>query len=151
MNHMKDVAQLLGVELNEEFIIKSTKTGLGEYKFRITEKYFEYFNEKLDGWFISSSITLCNLLNGEYKVVKIPKPVLDDVEKEYLSAVIKPFRHRIKYFYKYSCVNDEYEAIAAIMETYGYFDYLAFPKFKKGSMYKGMGLMREYTLDDLGL
>lgn len=36
------------------------------------------------------------------------EPVLDDVEKEYLSAVIKPFRNRIKYISKVSYFDDEY-------------------------------------------
>lgn len=146
MNHMKEVAQLLGVEIGEEFKIEGHS---GDVKYRLTEENLEYFSCG-KGFTISS--TLNKLLNGEYKVVKIPKPVLDDVEKEYLSTVIKPFRNRIKYFYKYPCgTNGNYEAITVKIETYGYCDCLDFPKFKKGSMYKGMKAGKKYSLEELGI
>ena len=143
MNHMKQVAQLLGVEIGEEFKIEGHS---GNVKYRLTEENLEYLSS-CDHWFSISSTLNC-LLNGEYKVVKIPKPVLDDVEKEYLSTVIKPFRNRIKHFYKYPCANGDCEAIAAITKEC---DYLDFPRFKKGSMYKGMELSRKYSLEELGL
>ena len=142
---MKEVAQLLGVEIGEEFKIEGHS---GNAKYRLTEEGLEYFSCG-NGFTISS--TLNRLLNGEYKVVKIPKPVLDDVEKEYLSYVIKPFRNSVKYFYKFTCANGDYEAIVAKIEAYGYCDSLNFPKFKKGSMYTGMELIKEYSLEDLGL
>lgn len=142
MNHMKEIAQLLGVEIGEEFKIEGHS---GNVKYRLTEENLEYFSGD-KGFTISS--TLNKLLNGEYKVVKIPKPVLDDVEKEYLSTVIKPFRNRIKHFYKYPCANGNCEAIAAITKDC---DYLDFPRFKKGSMYKGMELSRKYSLEELGI
>ena len=144
-NKMKEVAQLLGVEIGEEFKIEGHS---GNVKYRLTEEGLEYFSCG-NGFTISS--TLNRLLNGEYKVVKIPKPVLDDVEKEYLSYVIKPFRNSVKYFYKFTCANGDYEAIVAKIEAYGYCDSLNFPKFKKGSMYTGMELIKEYSLEDLGL
>ena len=146
MNHMKDVAQLLGVEIGEEFKIEGHS---GNVKYRLTEENLEYLSS-YDHWFSISS-TLNELLNGEYKVVKIPKPVLDDVEKKYLSYVIKPFRNRIKYFFKFPCANGDYEAIAAVMKGRDYYDSLSFPKFKKGSMYKGMELTKQYSIEELGL
>ena len=146
MNHMKEVAQLLGVEIGEEFKIEGHS---GNVKYRLTEENLEYLSS-YDHWFSISS-TLNELLNGEYKVVKIPKPVLDDVEKKYLSYVIKPFRDSVKYFYKFTCANGDYEAIVAKIEAYGYCDSLNFPKFKKGSMYKGMEIGKEYSVKDLGL
>ena len=148
MTYIEQIAKMLDVEINEEFKIEGHDDNL---KFKFTENRFLQSYGDVYGWV--DSISIMTVLEGRAKIIKLPKPkhVLDDVEKEYLSYLIKPFRQRIKYFYKYSCGNGEYEAIAAIMETYGYFDYLTFPKFKKGSMYKGMGLMREYTLNDLGL
>ena len=146
MNHMKEIALLLGVEIGEEFKIEGHS---GNVKYRLTEENLEYLSS-YDHWFSISS-TLNELLNGEYKVVKIPKPVLDDVEKKYLSYVIKPFRNSVKYFYKFTCANGDYEAIVAKIEAYGYCDSLNFPKFKKGSMYTGMELIKEYSLEELGL
>ena len=140
---MKEIAQLLGVEIGEEFKIEGHS---GNVKYRLTEENLEYLSS-CDHWFSISSTLNC-LLNGEYKVVKIPKPVLDDVEKEYLSYVIKPFRKRIKYVYKYSCENGDSERIVVITKDC---DYLDFPKFKKGSMYKNMKVGKEYSLEELGL
>ena len=145
-NKMKQVAQLLGVEIGEEFKIEGHS---GNVRYRLTEENLEYLSS-YDHWFSISS-TLNELLNGEYKVVKIPKPVLDDVEKKYLSYVIKPFRNSVKYFYKYPCANGDYEAIATVMKGRDYYDSLSFPKFKKGSMYKGMELTKQYSIEELGL
>ena len=147
MNHMEEVAQLLGVEIGEEFKIEGHS---GNVKYRLTEENLEYLSS-YDHWFSISSTLNC-LLNGEYKVVKIPKPVLDDVEKKYLSYVIKPFRNSVKYFYKYPCgANGNYEAITAKIGGYGYCDSLNLPNFKKRSMYTCMELIKEYSLEDLGL
>lgn len=82
-------------------------------------------------------------LEQEYK-----PPILDDVEKAYLSAVIKPFRKRIKYIEKIdhsNVKNDQYLCIALAN------DRCMLPNFKKGTMYKGMEEGREYTLEELGL
>lgn len=147
MNHMGEVAHMLGLELNEKFRFKST-IGLFPYDLRFTKKKLEMYDSEWKKWNSTTFETLCNLLNGKYEVVKIPKPVLDGVEKEYLSYVIKPFRHRIKYFYKYSCEDGDSEAIVAITKDC---DYLDFPRFKKGSMYKGMELTREYSLEELDI
>ena len=147
MNYMEQIAKMLNVEIDEEFKIEGYDDNL---KFKFTENRFLQSYGDVYGWV--DSISIMTVLEGRAKIIKLPKPkpVLDDVEKEYLSYLIKPFRHRIKYFYKYPCGN-EYEAICVIMGTNDYSGYLAFPKFKKDSMYKGMKLMREYTLDELGL
>ena len=149
MNYMKEVAQLLGVELGEEFKVKKEDEDKVDYRYKFTEKglmgilsndiRFEALN------------TLLGILSGEYEIVKLPKPVLDDVEKEYLSYVIKPFKNNVKYFFKFPCANGDYEAIAAVMKGRDYYDSLSFPKFKKGSMYKGMELTKQYSIEELGL
>lgn len=77
--------------------------------------------------------------------------ILDDAEKRYLSAVIRPFRDSIRCISKRSLGNIEnilifYDATAA-----GYEKYIELPYFKKGTMYKGMESNRDYTLEDLGL
>ena len=140
MNHMKEVAQLLGLEIGEEFRIEGHSSN---NIYRLTEENIEYLS--CGHWFSISS-TLNKLLNDQYKVAKMP--ILDDVERKYLANVIKPFRNRIKHFYKYPCANGDSEAIAAITKD---FDYLDFPRFKKGSMYKGMEVDKEYSLEELGL
>ena len=82
-------------------------------------------------------------LESEY----VPQ-ILDKKEKEYLAAVIKPFRKRIKYIKKidYSNVNnDQYLCITLAN------DRCVLPNFKKGTMYTGMEANKVYTLKELGL
>ena len=147
MSYMKEVAQFLGVELEEEFLIKG---GSKNVKYKFNNDYLVMVIPNV-GWSKANN-TLADLLNGKFKIVKLPKPILDDVERKYLATVIKPFRNRIKYFYKYPCgANGNYEAITAKIEAYGYCDCLDFPKFKKGSMYKNMKVGKEYSLEELGL
>lgn len=82
-------------------------------------------------------------LDEEYK-----EPVLDDVEREYLSAVIKPFREKIEYIRKNKSVYKDKQFISI-----GFYDddYMYFPFFENDAMYKCMELGRKYTLEELGL
>ena len=87
-------------------------------------------------------IDFANWLEEEYD----PK-ILDEKEKEYLSAVIKPFRKKVKYIEKrFWTPNLEYLSIRLKNN-----EFFAFPNFKKGKMYKGMEHDKYYTLEDLGL
>lgn len=81
-------------------------------------------------------------LTKEYR-----EPILDKAEKEYLSAVIKPFRKRVLSICKMdgSC-DEEY-----ILISTKYTDHASLPYFPRGTMYKGMKSMKKYTLEELGL
>lgn len=83
-----------------------------------------------------------NWLEQEYK-----PPILDDVEKAYLSSVIKPFRNDVEYIEK--CIfstGAEYIRICLTED-----ETVNFPNFKRGTMYKGMEDNKRYTLEELGL
>lgn len=83
-------------------------------------------------------------LEEEYK-----EPILNDVEKAYLSAVIKPFRKRIEYIEKtdnYYVDGKQFLSIGLVTDDHCYL-----PFFKKGTMYKGMEANECYTLEELGL
>ena len=82
-------------------------------------------------------------LNQEYK-----NQIIDDVERKYLSAVIKPFRKKISYIRKSKDVSNgkKYIKIELCDGDTMYFPYLA-----NDEMYKGMKLDRSYTLEELGL
>lgn len=142
---MKEVAQLLGVEIGEEFKIEGHS---GNVKYRLTEEGLEYFSCG-NGFTISS--TLNRLLNGEYKVVKIPKPVLDDVEKKYLSRIIRPWKNEVESIRKFKSIFDGYEFLVIKVKTEVRLNTTTLPYFKKWAMYKGMELNKEYTIKDLGL
>ena len=74
--------------------------------------------------------------------------LLNDAEKEYLSAVIKPFRNRVKYIVKTYAVSEARQFIKIIMCDGGYSN---LPFFKEGTMYNGMKVDKQYTLQELGL
>lgn len=72
--------------------------------------------------------------------------ILDEKEKEYLRAVIKPWRYRVKSIIKLQ-YNKEEEFIGFNIRS----RYIVFPPFKADTMYKGMELGKEYSLEDLGI
>lgn len=74
------------------------------------------------------------------------KPILDDEEKEYLNAVIRPFKNRISNIVKRNF--DSEKSYIVIHINSELFD---FPYFKKGTMYEGMEADKQYTLKELGL
>lgn len=63
-NYMQDVARMLGVELEEEFMIFRVS---GTYKF--TTEGVEVKSNK--GWFVLN-LFLIDLLTGKHRIVKIP-------------------------------------------------------------------------------
>ena len=84
-------------------------------------------------------------LNQEYK-----EPILDDVEREYLSAVIKPFRNKVKNIVRISGIGKSKEQYIRIV--LGELDFMNFPNFNKNTgMYKGMEADRLYSLEELDL
>ena len=78
----------------------------------------------------------------EYK-----EPILNEKERRYLSAVIKPFK--VSWIIKRTMKNDcgEYIKIALKNDV----ECLVFPNFKTGTMYKGMKAEKRYTPKELGL
>lgn len=139
-NRIKEVAKLLGVELNEEFGLKNSDF---RYKFTIKGLRKRYHTE--DEW--GCSTMLDNLLLGKVEIVKVAKPILDNIEKNYLSNIIKPFRDRIDYIAKVNLANRR-EYILIKMKNY---EMIILPFFTAGTMYKGMENDKDYTLKDLGL
>lgn len=74
--------------------------------------------------------------------------ILDDAEKRYLSAVIRPFRKRVDSIMKISdplSYDKEYIFIKLDEDSF------SLPYFKIGTMYQGMELEKVYTLEELGL
>ena len=132
-------------------------TNLEFYKEEIEKRYINYLNQPnrmftenlimaIDDVYRKfglSSIDILDWLCDEHQI-------LDKEEKEYLSAVIKPFRKRIKYITKHqsniTLPNDAFILIfLKDVET------ISLPLFKSETMYKGMEPNKKYTLKELGL
>ena len=145
-NKMKDVAKLLELELEEKFMLKDF-----QHMYKLTEKGLMYWSDISQIWENSNAIG--NLLTGDIEIIKLSKPILDEKEKEYLSAVIKPFRDRILHIYKFELSG--YEGIGIDLKfpkvEKNKDDAMTLPSFEIGTMYKGMELYKDYTLEELGL
>ena len=80
------------------------------------------------------------------------KDILDSGEKEYLSNVIKPFKHKVKGIRKSEFYNNEDEQEKEYITIYIKNDFsINLPNFKKNTMYKNMEINKAYTLEELGL
>lgn len=84
---------------------------------------------------------------GEWLEEEYKPSILDDVEKAYLSAVIKPFREEVEYVYKKYLEISKREYLEISLEN----GVISFPCFEKDTMYKGMEANKRYTLEELGL
>lgn len=77
------------------------------------------------------------------------QPILDEKEKEYLAAVIKPFREGVECIKKFKTYYGENEYIHIAMKKDD--NCCELPWFSKGTIYKGMEVGKIYTLEELGL
>ena len=143
-NKMEELARLIGLELEEEFRMDNWST-----KYKITKNGFMYWSDDYQQWNYTPGIE--ELFTGERQITKIPKPILNEKEKEYLSAVIKPFRDKVISI-RCNSTADNYNCIVITIKQDGFSkEFINLPYFKKGSMYNGMQYVKDYTLEELGL
>lgn len=90
----------------------------------------------------------CKELIYEWLLSEYKEPILDDAEREYLSAVIRPFRKKVKHIAIWDTCNGSKQFVH--IKLYDE-DCINLPNFKPNAMYKGMELHKEYTLEELGL
>lgn len=131
-NKMKEVAKLLGVEMDKPFNIKT----LSNNPFKIIQFGL------VDTYKTLRHSTLSELLAGE---LEIEQPILDDVEKRYLEGVLRPFKDKVEFIKKDQ--NDYGQWISIELKE----DWFCLPYYEIDKMYKGMELDKEYTLQELGL
>ena len=110
------------------------------FKFDFLVKVENYYKDLPDTYSGKLVIEKGQVIEKEDK-----REILDEVEKEYLRAVIKPFRKRINYIKKCTYFGTEY--INLDLDD----DATFLPNFKEGKMYKGMIANKKYTLEELGL
>ena len=90
----------------------------------------------------------CNLRNLKWLLEERKEPFLTESERQYLLAVIKPFRTRVEYILKEENIDSHTEFIHIELSDG---DVADFPNFKANTMYKGMEIDKSYTLEELGL
>jgi|GEM_PF-6690754 len=73
-------------------------------------------------------------------------PILNDLEREYLKTVLKPFRGVVEYVKKIKNGDKEYLFI-----PFSGNGALSLPDFDSGTGYSGMEPDRAYSLDELGI
>ena len=135
----------------EEFKEWKQKNCIGSHNAECSKCVFKGYNcnrfsESV--WINNKNLCSDAFLNQEIEVGGI----LPKDEKEYLSAIIKPFRERVDCIRKIS--NIEYEFIRIELkysEEKGYEENISLPYFNPGTMYRGMISGKEYTLKDLDL
>ena len=137
----REVAQLFGLELEEEF---STKDSLHKYKF--TEDGLMCFLNWGTEWIPADPN---ELIAGKCTIIR-HKSILTEQEKEYLLNIIKPFRDSVVTITKCDGNDDEYY-IKITVKQKSSFEYIILPYFEKGRMYRGMKTNKEYTLKKLDL
>ncbi len=136
---MKEVAKLLGVEMDEPFNIKNFRGNRRAYC-PYTLKDNGVYDR--DGDLHESALTY--LLNGDYE---IEKSILTEKEKRYLERVLRPFKDKVRYISKESVTTETHFIKVNIPNDSD----MPFPNFEKGAMYKGMEIDRKYALEELGL
>lgn len=140
-----------------------TKTNLEQYKRELGEIFykecdnqaemFEKIKTKCDSNIRSQhgQTYIDDILDWMAQPYK--EQILDNAEKAYLSAVIKPFRNRFGSIAKYNNsswgMDDEFIRIT-VRGEHGT-EFIKLPWFKTNAMYQGMELGKEYTLEELGL
>ena len=144
-NKIKEVAQLLDLELEEEFGIRGTTN---RYKF--TKNGLMWSLPGYDEWY--PSIIMKELIIGELTIIKLP--ILNSTEKEFLSAIINSVKDRVIYIKR--CLGGVYSGYIDIhLKSYtNAVDgeiVITSNCFEKETMFSRMELDKRYTLEELGL
>ena len=140
MNYIVKIADMLGVGLYKNFTIE----GFEDTDFKLTTNGLFYYDNRTFTW--EKSLLLDDILIGTRKIIK---SILTEKEKEYLSAVIKPFKNKVNYIVKQQGLKDKLSVEFIII--YVDDEKLILPSYDKGTLYKDMKLMEKYTVEDLGL
>lgn len=149
MNYMEQVAKLLGVELGEKFKINSAGDISSDEYYIDENSIHEVCDGRVNDYCYP---LLVALLNGSDTIVKLPKHILTEKEKEYLLSIIRPFRNRVEYISKYDYYRSKYEYIKIkYNEIYDAPFSIILPCFEKGTMYTGMIKDKAYSLNELSL
>ena len=142
MNYIVEIADMLGVGLYKEFTIE----GFEDTDFKLTVNGLFYYDNRTFTW--EKSLLLDDILIGQRKIIK---SILTEKEKEYLSAVVKPFKDKVSYIVKQQGFKDSERLPVEFIIIYVDDEKLILPSYDKGTLYKDMKLAEKYTVENLGL
>ena len=134
-----------------------TKTNLEHYKKELGKIFYEGCDNQAE-MFIKVKTTCDSNIRSEYgqtyadaildwMAQPYKEPILDEVERKYLSDVIRPFRNKIDTISKFNTFDDRQYIYIGMKD--GRWSNL--PCFPKGTMYKDMEDGKHYSLKELGL
>lgn len=112
-------------------------------------KSSDYNIEQFESYCVCGEVVKVLRPTGYKTVYEVEKEILDEEERKYLSAVIKPFKKNVLYIVKVYNLYNDYQQLLTIALKGDRF--IQFPSFEKDTMYKGMIQNRYYTLKELGL
>lgn len=163
---------IYNVKLTQKYLFTKSDLQDGDIvTYRDGRKQIKKGDRFVDSKNISTFMLLCdytndlkdNLGDTEYDIVKVERPVkyetvyerteeekkeiLDKVEKNYLTNVIKPFKKRFKGISKIE--SPMFPAEKEFLQIQLNNDEIILPYFEKGTMYKEMELNKRYTLEEL--
>ena len=122
--------------------------------FKKIEKICEIYGEKVasinNNYYSKEMIAEVKRPIKYETIYKREELILDEKEKEYLSSVIKPFIDRVICVVKTNLFRSECISIK-VYNDFADINFIEFPYFKKGTMYKKMKVDKSYTLEELGL
>lgn len=89
MNYYKEIAEMLGVELGEEFSLKDNKTkNIVRPRYKITQEEGLMYSVNRNEF--ERSVSLMSIINGSYSVVKLPWKPKEREQYWYCSIIAQP-------------------------------------------------------------
>jgi hypothetical protein len=140
---------MLNIEKYKDEIKEIMQKSYNLTAYNLMESLERFMAEKTEKNIENICITnVFDWLSEEYK-----EPVLNETEKAYLSAVIKPFKANVTGICKinicrgFYCIRIYAKSISSELRI----EVIDLPLFETGTMYKGMETDKHYSLEELGL
>lgn len=134
ISHIRSTIIGVRFEIEEDTKFSKWTFGLDDIEYVVKQKHFKSLPNDYTG-----------TIEVENGIIK-EREILDEAEKRYLKAVIRPFKNRVISICKRVNFVGFYYILIKLKE-----DIIVLPDFEKGTMYNGMEEEKIYTLKELGL
>lgn len=138
ISHIRSTIIGVRFEIEEDTGSSKWDFSLDDIEYVVKQKHFKSLPNDYTG--------TIEVENGIIKEKEILKEILDEAEKRYLKAVIRPFKNRVICIRKRAFYDNRYYIIIFLDSCN-----IPLPDFRKGTMYNGMKENKDYTLKELGL